>query len=95
MDRAIRAAGGAGSLEPHGEHTSSGSVASGTVVSVIATTASMGASDEDAADTSAIVAMAALRRLGTTKQVGKFQAQASTVTATGHKEIVKQICKET
>ena len=56
MARVIRGTTGGGSLEPQGEHTSSGSVASGTVVSVVATTASMCASDEEAADTSAMVA---------------------------------------
>ena len=82
MDRAIRATGGAGSLEPHGEHTSSGSVASGTVVSVSETGTSMAPSDEDAADTSAIVAMAQLQ--GRKVHVPRSRVRGSSFNRDGH-----------
>ena len=83
MDRVIRGTGGAGSLEPHGEHTSSGSVASGTVVSVSETGTSMAPSDEDAADTSAIVAMAQPQE-GRKVHVPRSRVQGSSFNRDGH-----------
>ena len=62
MDRVIRGTGGGGSLEPHGEQTSSASVASGSVVSVTAGTTSMGLSEDDADDTMAMGASAGSRK---------------------------------